>query len=99
VQREAEAELEALRSSAARVKDLVLGDVNGSSSLATSISAVVEWLKGRIDAATANRVRWGSCSALVAVVSHFPEPDADLEVLGSGRNAGLTEGEVDAVWT
>jgi hypothetical protein len=71
--REAEAELEALWSSAVRVQCLVLGDVDGSTSLATSMSTVVEWLEGRIDAATANRVHWGSHSALVAVVSHFPE--------------------------
>jgi hypothetical protein len=36
---------------------------------------------------------------MVAAVSHFPEVDADLEVLRSGRNAGLTEGEVDALWS
>jgi hypothetical protein len=34
---------------------------------------------------------------LVAIVLHFPEVDADLEVLRSGHNVGLTEGEVDAL--
>jgi hypothetical protein len=34
---------------------------------------------------------------LVAIVLHFPVVDADLEVLGSGHNVGLTEGEVDAL--
>jgi hypothetical protein len=43
-QREVEAELEALQSSAARVQDLVLGDVGRSSSLATSMSTVAEQL-------------------------------------------------------
>jgi hypothetical protein len=28
---------------------------------------------------------------------HFPELDADLEVLGSTHNMGLIEGEVDAL--
>jgi hypothetical protein len=56
----------------------VLGDIDGSSSLATSMSMVVEWLEGRIDAVDANGVHWGSCSVLVADVSHFPELDADL---------------------
>jgi hypothetical protein len=42
----AEAEFEALWSSIARVQDLVLGDVGGSSSLATSMSAVAERLDG-----------------------------------------------------
>jgi hypothetical protein len=70
--------LEALQSFVAWVQDLVLGDIDGSSSLATSMSMVVEWLEGRIDAVDANGVHWGSCSALVADVSHFPELDADL---------------------
>jgi hypothetical protein len=39
---EAEAELEALRSLAAWVQGLVLGDIDGSSSLATSMSAVAK---------------------------------------------------------
>jgi hypothetical protein len=88
---EAEAELEALRSLAAWVQGLVLGDIDGSSSLATSMSAVAKLLKGQIDVAAANGVRWGSHSALVATVLHFPELDTDLEMLGSGHNAGLTE--------
>jgi hypothetical protein len=30
-------------------------------------------------------------------VSHFLELDADLEVLGCGRNVGITEDEVNAL--
>jgi hypothetical protein len=75
----------------------VLGDINGSSSLATSMSAVAERLKGRIDTAAANGVRWGSRSALVATMSHFLELDADLEVLRSGHSVGLIEDEVDTL--
>jgi hypothetical protein len=31
----------------------------------------------------------------IAAVSHFPELDVDLEVLGSRRNVRLTKDEVD----
>jgi hypothetical protein len=44
--KEVDAELEALRTSATRVLDLVLGNADGSSSLVTSRSIVVELLKG-----------------------------------------------------
>jgi hypothetical protein len=47
----------------------------------------------------ANGVRWVSHSVLDAAVSHFPELDTDLEVLGPRRNARLTKGEVDALWS
>jgi hypothetical protein len=40
--------LEALLSLAAQVQDLVLGDIDGSSLLATSMSTVVERLESRI---------------------------------------------------
>jgi hypothetical protein len=56
---QADAELEALRTSATRVRDLVLGGTNGPSSRATSMSAIAEQLEGRINAATANGARWG----------------------------------------
>jgi hypothetical protein len=92
---EVEAELEDMRSSAALVRDLVLGDVGGSSLMVTSMSAVTEQLEGWIDTATTNRVCWGSHSALVVMVLHFPELDADLEVLGSGHNAGLAKDEIN----
>jgi hypothetical protein len=89
----------ALRSSTVRVQDLVLGGADGPFSLTTSMSTVVELVGNRIDAAAANGVSWGSRSALVAVVLHFLELDADLEVLGSGRSVGLTDNEVDALWS
>jgi hypothetical protein len=91
--------LEALRSSVAQVQDLVLGDVDVSSLLVTSMFVVAERLEGRIEATTANRVHWGSRSALGATVSHFSELDADLEVLGSGCNTGLIEDEEDTLWS
>jgi hypothetical protein len=95
--REAEAELEDQWSLATRVRDMVLGNVDRSSLMVASVSMVTEQLEGRIDAATANGVRWGSCSTFVAMVSLFLELDTDLEVLGSRRNAGLTEDEVNAL--
>jgi hypothetical protein len=67
-QREVDAELEALQTSAARVQDLVLGSADEPPSLAASMSMVTELLEGRINTAVANGVRWGSCSALVAAV-------------------------------
>jgi hypothetical protein len=36
---------------------------------------------------------------LVATLSHFPELKSELEPLWSGRNADLTEDQVDALWS
>jgi hypothetical protein len=91
--------LEALQSSTTRVWGLVLGDADGSSTQVTSMSMVAELLEGQIDTAVANGVRWGSSSTLVAAVSHFSELNVDLEVLKSGCSTGLTEDEVDALWS
>jgi hypothetical protein len=74
---EADPELEALRTSGTRVRDLVLDRVDEPSSLATSLSRAVELLEGWVDAAAANGVYWGTCSTLVATLSHFPK----LEVM------------------
>jgi hypothetical protein len=77
---------------------LVLENADGLSSLAVSLSTVVELLEGWVDVVTTNRVRWGTRSVLVTALSHFPEPEAELELLGSGRNAVLMEDRVDALW-
>jgi hypothetical protein len=45
----------------------------------------------------ANGVRWGSRTALIAGVLHFPELDTNLEVLGFGRTVGMIEDEVDGI--
>jgi hypothetical protein len=37
--------------------------------------------------------------ALTTDLSHFPELETHLELLGSGRNADLTDGQLDAFWT
>jgi hypothetical protein len=69
----------------------VLDNVDESSSLVASLSAVVELLKGRFDTTTAKGVSWGTRSALVATLSHFPVLEAELELLGSGCFADLTD--------
>jgi hypothetical protein len=50
----------------------VLDSADGLSSLVASMSTAMELLEGRIDAAAANGVRWGSHSMLVATMAHFP---------------------------
>jgi hypothetical protein len=47
----------------------------------------------------ANRVHWDTWSTLAAALSRFSELGTELELLGSGRNADLTEDQVDALWT
>jgi hypothetical protein len=96
---EADAELEDLWTSAAWVWYLALDNADGPSSFLVYMSMAAEMLEGRIDAATANGVWWGSRSVLVAAVSHFLDPKTELEVLRSGRNVNLTEDEADAIWT
>jgi hypothetical protein len=95
----ADTELEALRSSTARVRDLVLERADRPSSLVTSLSSAEELLKGHIDAVTSYGVRWGTQSALVVTLSHVPELGAKLELLGSGLDADLIVNQVDALWT
>jgi hypothetical protein len=51
---EADAELEALWSLAARVRDMVLGGADGPSSLATSMSSAAELLESWINAIATN---------------------------------------------
>jgi hypothetical protein len=82
----------------ARVRDLVLGNDDGPSSLTGSLSMAVELLEGQIDTVTANGVRWGTRSALVAALLHFLELRSELELPGSGRNANLTDDQVDVLW-
>jgi hypothetical protein len=70
--RQVDAEREVLQTSATLVQDLVLGDVNIPSSLAMSLSMVAEEVKGRINTAAANGVRWGTRSALFTPCHTFP---------------------------
>jgi hypothetical protein len=55
--READFELEALWTSVAQVRDLVLDRVDGMSFLAASLSIAAELLEGRVDATATNGVR------------------------------------------
>jgi hypothetical protein len=96
---EANAELEARRASTTRVWYLVLDNADGSSSVAVSLSTMVEPLEGRINTAVANGVHWGTRSSLVAALSHFPELNFELELLRSGRNVDLIEDQTDSLWT
>jgi hypothetical protein len=74
-----------------QVRDLVLDNVDGLSSLAASLSTVVELLEARIDASAANGVYQGTRSPLVAALSHFLELKSELELLRSEHNGDLIE--------
>jgi hypothetical protein len=90
--------MEALQAFVALVQDLVLGDINELSSLVESQAEATEEAENWINTATVNGVRWGTQSILVAVLSHFPELEPKLELLGSGWDADLTDNWADALW-
>jgi hypothetical protein len=50
-----------------------------------------------VNAVATNGVRWGTQSTLVAALSHFPELEPELELLGSGRDADLSDSQADAL--
>jgi hypothetical protein len=75
----------------------VLDNADKSSSLAASLSTVVELLEGWIEAATSNGVRWGARSALVVALSHFLELKSELELPRSEHNADITEDHADVI--
>jgi hypothetical protein len=89
--------MEDLQILTAQVWDMVLHRADEPSSLAASLSMVVELLEGWVNAAAANRVRWGTWSALVGALLHFSELEEKLELLGSGCNTALLEDQVDAL--
>jgi hypothetical protein len=95
--REVEAELEVLRTSAVRVQDLELDNVDGPSSLIASLSTVIELLEGRINTTAAHKVCWGTQSVLFATLLHFPKLKYELEVHGSRRNVYPIEYQADAL--
>jgi hypothetical protein len=55
-------------------------------------------IEGRINAVANNRVHWGAQLALTTSLCHFHELEPELELLGSGYNVDLTEGQLDAFW-
>jgi hypothetical protein len=97
--READIELEGLQNSVAQVWDLVLGGLARTSSLAVSLSSATELIEDRVDAMGVNGVYLGTRSMLAAIMLHFPELGAELELLGYGCNMDPTEDQVDAIWT
>jgi hypothetical protein len=69
------------------------------SSLIASLSSTVDPIEGHVDEAAANGVHWGGRLAITTTLAHFPELEPELELLGSGHNADLTEGQLDTYWT
>jgi hypothetical protein len=60
-----DAELEALWTLASRVRDLVVDNADGLSSLVASLSMVVELLNSRVNATTPNGVCWGGGGSML----------------------------------
>jgi hypothetical protein len=77
----------------------VLERADEPSSLAVPLSLAAELLKGHIDTVVGNGVRWGTRSTLAATLSPFLELWAELELLGFGHSADLSEDQVDALCT
>jgi hypothetical protein len=50
-----------------------------------------------VNAVATNGVCWGTRSALATTVSHFHEPEAELELHGFEHNADLIEDQVDVL--
>jgi hypothetical protein len=96
--REVVVKLRALRSSVARVWDLVLKRFDKTSSLAVSLSSATDLIEGHVNAAAANEAHWGARLALIATLSQFPELEHELELLGSRHNVDLTESQMEALW-
>jgi hypothetical protein len=89
--REVDTELEELRSLATRLQDMVMDNVGEPSSLAASLSTMVELLRDWIDTEVTSGVNCETQSALVAALSHLPELNSELELLVPGRNVDLMD--------
>jgi hypothetical protein len=76
---------------------LVLDDAIISSSLVASLAMAVEEVEKWVNAVATNGVWWGTQSTLVTALSHFPELEPELELLGSGRDADLSDSQADAL--
>jgi hypothetical protein len=68
-------------------------------SLAAALSSTADLIEGCINAMVANEVHWGARVALTTILSHFPELELDLKLLGSGYNANLMKDEMEVFWT
>jgi hypothetical protein len=89
-------EHEALWSSATRVWGSTPGRSDEMPSLAVALSPSTKLIEGCVNAAAINGVHWGPQMVLTAVLSHFPELESELELLGSGYNADLMKDEMEA---
>jgi hypothetical protein len=73
---------------------------NEASSLPVSLSSATDLIEGRVNATATNKVHGGGGGlALTTALSHFPELEPEVELLGYGCNADLTKGQLDAHWT
>jgi hypothetical protein len=81
---EAVVKLKALQNSATRVWDLVLKGSDEASSLAVSLSLATDLIEGHVNATATSGVHWGAQLALTTALSHLPELEPELELLGSG---------------
>jgi hypothetical protein len=88
---EVDTELEELQSLATHLQDMVMDNVGEPSSLAASLSTMVELLRDRIDTEVTSGVNCETQSALVAALSHLPELNSELELLVPGRNVDLMD--------
>jgi hypothetical protein len=77
----------------------VLKTSDEASSLVVALSSTVDLIKVHVDAASANGVHWVAQLALTTILSPFPKLEPELEFLGSGYNADLMEGQLEAFWT
>jgi hypothetical protein len=59
----------------------------------------VELVEGRVNAAAINGVNWGARLALTAILSHFPELEIEVELLGSRYNTDPMKDEIEAFCT
>jgi hypothetical protein len=71
----------------------VLQDEHGA------LQNLADLIEGHIDAAAAGRIHCGARLALTAILSHFLELEPGLELVGSGYNADIIEGQLEAFWT
>jgi hypothetical protein len=70
IRREVDTKLQALWSSIAGVRDLVLERLDWTSSLVATLSSAVELIEDHMDTMATNRYRWDTRSVLVATMSH-----------------------------
>jgi hypothetical protein len=75
----------------------MLGGPTGTPSLEASLSLVAELIEGYVNTMASNVIHYRTWSTLTAALSHFPNLETELELLGSGRNADLMESQLDAL--